>query len=188
MKLFVINTQDVYAGTEGLALGILAAHPEKPSVAHVVQGQVAVWASGQHAPHWSLQPATSAQVIAYERAPRVAAVAEPPQPPAALVPASAAAALGTLSPAGGGNSWDAIVGMAMQSGLMTPGDLRAALPLLASGTQPSTALPTAQHDWDEVIAQFGGQRRAAAPAHKPALDPAGLWDKAIAAMYSPQRN
>lgn len=147
MKLFVINQKDAYAGTEGLAPGTIAANPERPSVAHVVQGQVAVWTSGQNGYYWKLQQATPAQIAAYDRAPRVAVTEDPlaVQPPAqaaATVPASAASTLASVAQAAGPNSWEGVIATAMRSGLMTESDLAASLKLLGSGAKPSTSPPT----------------------------------------------
>ena len=120
INLFVINPKDAYAGTNGLAYETVAAHPERPSVAHVFNGMVAVWAKGQHGDYWDQRKASAEQIAAHQRAPRVAVVEEPPavQPPAqtaAAVPASAANTLASFAQAAGPNSWEGVIAMAMRS-------------------------------------------------------------------------
>jgi hypothetical protein len=174
-KIFVVNPQNAHVGTEGVAYGTLAALPEKPNVAHVFDGNVAVWERGHHGDYWAMRPASAEQIAAFNSALRITPVAQlPTVPPAAVVPAAAAAVLSNFTPAASGNGWDAIIATAMRSGLVTPDLLQRSLHLIAPGGKPAAAGASHAKPRGEAIdaqaiydARRGGREEA-------------IWDAAIA--------
>lgn len=180
-RRFIIDLDNVYRGTNQLALGTLSESPERPGVAHVtnVNGAhyVAVWSEGEHSNYWQLAKATPQQIAAYERAPR-AQVERRPQPPAPVVVAEPPAPLAQTNPK---RDWSTVLTLALDSGRLTDEQRTQALQLLATGgPRPTTKPPNPTKETQPVISSADiYEARRAGPAS---------WDAAIAKMSNPQRD